>query len=679
MLRRTAILGLIAVAALAIAAQATAATRTVLAEMYGGTWCGYCPTAQAALTILESDYSRSEFIPIYCHIGGADPYRCPECEARAGYYAVGGVPHVRFDGVQQAVGVLSTAELTAEWYRGIIDARLATPTPIIIESQGIIGLDGNGTVTARIEAVDTVPYTNLRVQFVLYENGLVYNDKDYDWTVRDFLAPETVSLTGPPDYVEVTRNFSFDPGAWNPANMKLVVFVEDSVLKEVVNAQIMQDPYDVEFITSNYADEIEFMGEASFITVLRNAGSVTDTITTSIANIELPEGVSEWDWFAIYCDTDGICYFGDHDWVMAPGQEESLFVHVTDYNGTVPGVGVTQLTATSAHDRATSASEIFGTFCEVPSILMVDDDMGDTLEVYLENALKDTGYPGMVWDADLRGRPSPTLLESFWAVFWTTANHSATYITPYDEQSMTDYLDQGGNLFLASMDYLSSRVLTPVFVSEYLHIEDWSSNVGGFSVSGVAGDAISDGMTLGLTGGAFGNDRIDNINLDVGASEVFESMGNTKGLRAEDAVAGSKVVFLSFPFENIHVTGPAPNNQRAVVQRVVEYFMIETGIEEELEPPFETFALEQNFPNPFNPATTVRFSVPAGAENVALRILNVDGRVVRTLVDGDLGPGPYSRVWDGRDDRGETVASGVYFMRLEAGDEVSTRKMTLLK
>lgn len=679
MLRRTAILGLIAVATLAITAPATAAPRTVLGEMFGGTWCGYCPTAQAALEILADEYGRDEFIPIYYHIGGADPYRQPEGEARAGYYLVGGVPHVRFDGVQQAVGVLATAELTADWYRGIIDDRLAVPSPITIESQGLIGLDGNGTVTARIEAVDAVPYTSLRVQFVLYENGLVYNDKDYNWTMRDMLAPESISLTDSPDYVEVTRDFSFDSGAWDPANMKLVVFVEDSALKEIVNAQLMQDPYEVELITLNYADEIEFWGEADFTTILRNSGSVTDTITTDIANIELPDGVGEYDWFAIYCDTDGICYFGPHDWVMAPGQEESLFVHVTDYKGDVPGAGVTELTATSAHHRSTQASEIFGTFCEVPSILTVDDDTGDTLEVYLANALKDTGYPSMVWDAAARGRPNSTLLDSFWAVCWTTANRSATYITPYDEQLMTDYLDQGGNLFLASMDYLSSRVLTPVFVSEYLRIDDWTEDVGGFSVSGVPGDIISDGMTLGLTGGPFSNQRIDNFVPGPGATSIFESLGNTVGIRVEDSGAGSKVVFLSFPFENIHVTGPYPSSQRAVVRRVVDYFKIETGVDEGLPPAFEAFALEQNFPNPFNPTTTVRFSVPAGADHVGLRIVSVDGRVVRTLVDGEVGPGPHSRVWDGTDDRGESVASGVYFMRLEAGGEVSTRKITLLK
>jgi hypothetical protein len=116
-----------------------------------------------------------------------------------------------------------------------------------------------------------------------------------------------------------------------------------------------------------------------------------------------------------------------------------------------------------------------------------------------------------------------------------------------------------------------------------------------------------------------------------------------------------------------------------VVDRVVDYFMFETGVEEGLTPEPAEFALGQNFPNPFNPTTTLRFSVPTGAERVKLSILNVSGRVVRTLVDGTAEPGLQSKVWDGTDDRGEAVASGVYFVRFAADDRVETRKMTLLK
>jgi len=88
--------------------------------------------------------------------------------------------------------------------------------------------------------------------------------------------------------------------------------------------------------------------------------------------------------------------------------------------------------------------------------------------------------------------------------------------------------------------------------------------------------------------------------------------------------------------------------------------------------------LMQNHPNPFNPTTTIQYSLDAGGR-VSLRVYDVSGRLVRTLVDGEKGPGAYAEVWNGRNDRGEAVSTGVYFYRLRAGDNVLTRKAVLLK
>lgn len=93
------------------------------------------------------------------------------------------------------------------------------------------------------------------------------------------------------------------------------------------------------------------------------------------------------------------------------------------------------------------------------------------------------------------------------------------------------------------------------------------------------------------------------------------------------------------------------------------------------------WALAQNVPNPFNPTTTIAYDVPAGAgsAHVRLTVYDVAGRVVRRLVDGQHGPGRYVVGWNGRDDRGGIVATGVYFYRLEAGSFRETRKMLFLK
>jgi hypothetical protein len=94
--------------------------------------------------------------------------------------------------------------------------------------------------------------------------------------------------------------------------------------------------------------------------------------------------------------------------------------------------------------------------------------------------------------------------------------------------------------------------------------------------------------------------------------------------------------------------------------------------------PKQRTALLPNFPNPFNPSTTIRYTL--GEESpVALTVFNVSGREVRTLTSGTEQAGPHSAVWDGRDNHGRDVGSGLYFYLLRAGDFQDTQKMVLLK
>ena len=90
------------------------------------------------------------------------------------------------------------------------------------------------------------------------------------------------------------------------------------------------------------------------------------------------------------------------------------------------------------------------------------------------------------------------------------------------------------------------------------------------------------------------------------------------------------------------------------------------------------FALQQNYPNPFNPSTTISYQL-VGEEEVRLSIWNSVGQRVRELVHSTQPAGFYAATWDGRDDAGRSLADGVYFAQLEAGDFLSTQKMVLLK
>ncbi len=89
-------------------------------------------------------------------------------------------------------------------------------------------------------------------------------------------------------------------------------------------------------------------------------------------------------------------------------------------------------------------------------------------------------------------------------------------------------------------------------------------------------------------------------------------------------------------------------------------------------------SLAQNYPNPFNPQTTISFSIAQRA-NVRLAVYDVNGALVRTLASETRAAGAYQITWDGRDDSGNQVASGVYFYRLATGSFTQTKKMVLLK
>jgi hypothetical protein len=94
--------------------------------------------------------------------------------------------------------------------------------------------------------------------------------------------------------------------------------------------------------------------------------------------------------------------------------------------------------------------------------------------------------------------------------------------------------------------------------------------------------------------------------------------------------------------------------------------------------PFEPARLYQNSPNPFSPATAIRFWL-AQAGYVQLSIYDVAGRLIRTLVDGGIQAGSHSVAWDGRDQKGREMPSGLYFYRMAAGAAAETRPMTLLR
>ncbi len=117
--------------------------------------------------------------------------------------------------------------------------------------------------------------------------------------------------------------------------------------------------------------------------------------------------------------------------------------------------------------------------------------------------------------------------------------------------------------------------------------------------------------------------------------------------------------------------GPGPDPDPIPVERELFKGNDIAGVPDECK-------LYPNQPNPFNPATAIRYDVPA-AGHVTIDVINIMGQKVATLVDQIKSPGSYETLWNGIADDGRKVSSGIYLYIMRSGDYLETRKMMLLK
>ncbi|MBN1348982.1 T9SS type A sorting domain-containing protein [candidate division KSB1 bacterium] len=107
-------------------------------------------------------------------------------------------------------------------------------------------------------------------------------------------------------------------------------------------------------------------------------------------------------------------------------------------------------------------------------------------------------------------------------------------------------------------------------------------------------------------------------------------------------------------------------------------FGVNVGVDPDFKAALVTYSLEQNYPNPFNPETHIHYSLPE-MQNVKLIVYNMLGQKIRTLVNTSVQAGHHSVVWDGMDESGNVVPTGIYIYRMRAGDFLESRKMLMIK
>ncbi|MBU8934251.1 MAG: M6 family metalloprotease domain-containing protein [candidate division Zixibacteria bacterium] len=335
-------------------------------------------------------------------------------------------------------------------------------------------------------------------------------------------------------------------------------------------------------------------------------------------------------------------------------------------------------------------SATFGFEAQVGSaqVLIVDDDRGESYETNIEDAFLALRVPAHTYEKAASGSPTAGDLLQYPIVFWITGDVDDNVLSTDDVAAMGTFLDNGNSLCLSTLSGIDNiETHNPAFLASYFHAEKVGNSFDPF-LDGVSGTAF-DNIIVRFRNGVPQLPSQCDLNSVGGGVNVLQSKWDTNKNFGVTFKGSFQTILLAFPLEYIdNDDGGGRYPVDSLLERSLQFF---GGIASEVYDgqPFSSlptsFELDQNFPNPFNPSTTISYTLRATGSigerpnHTKLSVFNILGREVTTLVDKVQTPGQYQVEWDGNDRTGHRVGSGIYFYRLIRGDEAVTRKMVLVK
>ena len=313
-------------------------------------------------------------------------------------------------------------------------------------------------------------------------------------------------------------------------------------------------------------------------------------------------------------------------------------------------------------------------------VLLVDDDDGDWFENYFFEPLDEIGFEYYYWDYDTEGSFEGQT-ELFPICLWFTGDADTMTLTEDDKTELAAFLESGGNLILTGQYIGEDLGQGDEFMNDYLKADHEIDDVNQVFLDGVEGDPVSQNTTLFLIGSPGATNQVSPSScLPVGDGEityVYQNDPNPAGaVSYEDGTYGYKSIYCAFGLEA--VSGSVSTTLREdVYLNMFEWFgySVEIGDMVEMHP--VQFRLDEPYPNPFNPAVRISYTIPA-AGLTELAVYNTLGQKVEVLFTGFQPAGRYSYVWDDGNADGVNP-SGVYFCRLSMGNQNSVKKIILVK
>jgi hypothetical protein len=290
------------------------------------------------------------------------------------------------------------------------------------------------------------------------------------------------------------------------------------------------------------------------------------------------------------------------------------------------------------------------------------------------DALIEGGYKGQYAESFEYYRDR---LDAFDVLFLTLGNPSLG-LQEVDAQAILEYLEGGGNVYLEGVATWDSGGGSVDSLYEMFGAE-WGFAYEAYDPFGAAGvyGGLTEGMNFGYEGDPVQYDAVVGLDPDAqyflrGVTALSPFYGAAAYESGSYRTVGSSLEIGKFE------DGNPPSTKAALLDTIMHFFEIFAGVEEgSLERP-HTFFLGAARPNPSIGTVDLRFAVPE-RKPVSLKVYDVTGRIVCTLVDGELEPGIHGIRWSGDDDHGRQSGAGIYFVRLSSAQERATRKFVLLR
>ena len=273
--------------------------------------------------------------------------------------------------------------------------------------------------------------------------------------------------------------------------------------------------------------------------------------------------------------------------------------------------------------------------------------------------------------------PSPFQPNDLIAIFWDDLNGSnADFYYYYDESngvfivqySNFPFFNGSGNLNFQAHLYENGDI--------YFYYDVMEGNLYSATI-GIENREATDGLQVIYNGNYLSSYHAIKISYNASWVELDKWQGSIDENQPESITVTVPQNFLESGIYNatvrVHTNDPA--NEIVEIPLTAEIITVSNNNDSV---PLVSSALKQNYPNPFNPETTINFYVAKNGE-VIIDVYDLKGRKVKTLVENTYNKGSHSVVWNGKNEQGNDVASGVYLYRMRNGGFSSTRKMILLK